>query len=409
MPMINLLHLAQVIGRCVDQISSTDPFHSRRVATMAWRIGRRLGLAPADAEDLLMAALIHDCGVDSPAELQTIGSTLVWPEQDRHCLRGGEYISTCNLLRHLSPLVRHHHRPWRDLPQDELDERQRLLTNILFTADRCYVGYALAQRTYGHEGVINHKDDILAFLGQLGADAIAPDIRQAFTEVARTDGFWLSLHPDYLDNLLSPLSRVLGTEREVSLSQMRNVATLLARLVDAKSHFTQDHSHRVSLIATGLAERLGLDREACQEMEIAGLLHDIGKQLAPDSILGKVGALTAPERAIIKRHTIDSEVTLTLLFPNSRIVGWAASHHEKLDGSGYPYGLAAADLCLGARALTVADIFQALTQERPYRGRMSCDDAIAVVGGMVQKGELDHEAFAALSTEKQHFFELSTM
>lgn len=409
MPAVNLKHVAQVIGRCVDQIGGSDQFHSRRVAVMAWRIGRKLGLAADESDDLLMAALIHDCGVASPTEMATIVSSMTWPEQDHHCLRGGEYIKNCTVFRHLSPVVRHHHLPWREIRRADLDDREKRLCNILFAADRCYVAYAKAAALHGHEGLINHKQDILAELDALGADSLSPEVKEAFHLAARTDGFWLALHPDYLDSLLSPLSRSTGESHSVSLGQMRNIATLLARLVDAKSHFTQDHSHRVSLIAASLAERLGLDGQTCLELEIAGLLHDIGKQQAPEAIIVKPGALTAGERAVIKRHTIDSEVTLSLLFPDSPIVGWSASHHEKLDGSGYPYGLAADELDSCARILTVTDIFQALTQERPYRGRMSCGDAVSLVSDMVSKGELDGEVFQALAAEAAHYYELSTM
>jgi HD-GYP domain-containing protein (c-di-GMP phosphodiesterase class II) len=136
-------------------------------------------------------------------------------------------------------------------------------------------------------------------------------------------------------------------------------------------------------------------------------MHDVGKQQSPEDILLKPGPLDERERAVIKRHAVGSEVTLDQLFPDSQIVAWAASHHEKLDGSGYPYGLVAADLDMPSRILTVSDIFQAMTQDRPYRRPMTLDNALTLIDGMVSAGELDRDVVRALKADAEAFYRLS--
>ena len=407
MQCINVRRIAGVIGSLVDQISDGDIHHSRRVAVMAWRVGRRMKLSAEDLDDLLVASLIHDCGIDSPREYMATVNHLGWGSEDAHCQRGCELIRDCSLLSRYGNIVRYHHTPWRQLHDADISEREKILTNILFCVDRSYVGYHAMCHQVGADNIINHKSEIMQTLERLGEHAVAPDIKQAFLDVARTDGFWMSLYPDFLDSALSPLNNDDGEVRQVTLEQMRNVGALISRLVDVKSHFTHDHSERVSFIATQLAERIGLDAASVQELEIAALLHDVGKQKAPESILLKPGQLDDNERAIIKRHAIGTEMVLNSLFPDSKLVEWAANHHEKMDGSGYPYGLEASQLDICSRILTVSDIFQALTQERPYRGRMSCGDAIDLIGNMVDKGELDSEIFQVLKMDSPLFYQLS--
>lgn len=408
MQAVNVRKIARVIGLLTDQISDEDPLHARRVAVMAWRIGRRLGLNDDDLDDLLIAALIHDCGIDSPAEHTTIITHSRWETEDEHCIRGARYLDDCPYLDRFRPIVRYHHTPWNVLSILDLDAKDKLFTNILFCADRCYVGFHRLCITRGPDYIINHKAELIAEVAALGVDALSPDVLDAYRSVAKTDGFWLALYPDFIDSSLSPLNRKEGRDVVVSLHEMRAYAVLISRLVDAKSHYTHEHSKRVALLTARLGATLGIDPRMAAPLEIAALMHDVGKQQSPEEILLKPGPLDEGERAIIKRHTIGSEVTLSQLFPDSQIVTWAASHHEKLDGSGYPYGLTAADLDIHSRILTVSDIFQALTQDRPYRRLMPMDGAIEIIDGMVASGELDQDVVRALKANAPDFYRLST-
>ncbi|MEF1340673.1 HD domain-containing protein, partial [Vibrio rotiferianus] len=141
---------------------------------------------------------------------------------------------------------------------------------------------------------------------------------------------------------------------------------------------------------------------------IAGLVHDIGKLKTPDEILHKEGALDEEEYTRIKRHTIDTELALHKVFPNAKIAEWASNHHERLDGSGYPYHRTAEELDMPSRIIAVADVFQALSQDRPYRGRMTQDQIAQLMDEMIDSQQLCHDVYGVLTQHLEYCYQIST-
>jgi putative nucleotidyltransferase with HDIG domain len=160
------------------------------------------------------------------------------------------------------------------------------------------------------------------------------------------------------------------------------VATIeaLAQAVDAKDQVTHDHVRRVQRKSLRLAERLGVVDEAeLQALKAAGLLHDVGKIGIPEHILNKPGRLTPSEFEIMKRHpAIGADILSVIGFPYP-LIPIVRHHHENWDGTGYPDGLAAEAIPIGARILQVVDCFDALTSDRPYRRAMSDAEAMKIV------------------------------
>jgi len=145
----------------------------------------------------------------------------------------------------------------------------------------------------------------------------------------------------------------------------------LAETIDAKDAYTMGHSERVSLYSEAIARGLGLDGNELQTIRYAGYLHDVGKIGIPDVILAKPGKLTVDEFRVIQNHPVLSEKILKPVnfpFPVQSIV---RHHHERYDGKGYPDGLAGEEIPLGARILFVADAYEAMTSDRPYRKALS--------------------------------------
>ena len=138
-------------------------------------------------------------------------------------------------------------------------------------------------------------------------------------------------------------------------------------MIDAKSPFTSRHSERVAEIAVATATTLGFTDESLRDLRRAGLLHDIGKLAISNLILDKPGKLTVEEFEAVKRHPLVTEQILGRVSRFADIAGIAAAHHEKLDGSGYHRGIHGDELDPPARVLAVADIFEAMTADRPYR------------------------------------------
>jgi len=177
---------------------------------------------------------------------------------------------------------------------------------------------------------------------------------------------------------------------------MKQIAKMFAAVIDKKSQFTHRHSKGVTSVAVQLATALDFRRDDIILMELAGLMHDLGKLSVPDEILEKPGPLTPDEFAVIRQHTFYTYHILKESGAPSPIPEWAAYHHEKLDGSGYPFHLDAPHLSLGSRIMAVADVFTALREDRPYRIGLSKNRIEEIMRKMVSKAALDGEVVNVL-------------
>jgi len=153
----------------------------------------------------------------------------------------------------------------------------------------------------------------------------------------------------------------------------------LARAVDAKSSWTANHSERVTEIALKIAKAMGLSKEELDTLARGGLLHDIGKLAIPVHILDKNGPLSKEELEIVRSHPVAGARILEPIGAYRAIVPLVLQHHERFDGTGYPNGIAGNRISLGARILAVADVYDALCSERPYRDGKSSQDVIEIL------------------------------
>jgi HD-GYP domain-containing protein (c-di-GMP phosphodiesterase class II) len=194
----------------------------------------------------------------------------------------------------------------------------------------------------------------------------------------RDNGWWEQVvglnGGDPLPQLAPP-----SCERWVEGRALDEVAHAFAEIIDAKSPFTFRHSENVAMFASGIAREMGLGVAEERRLTRAGLLHDIGKVGISNQILDKNGPLTSDERAEVEQHPQYTWQILSHIEAFSGFAWTAAVHHEKLDGSGYPFRLAATELDTAARIMVVADIYEALTATRPYRPGMSSDEAFALL------------------------------
>jgi putative nucleotidyltransferase with HDIG domain len=185
--------------------------------------------------------------------------------------------------------------------------------------------------------------------------------------------------------------------------QRQHLATIkaLTSAIDARDPHTMGHSVRVGQLAIMIGRHLGLDQRTLAQLEIGGYLHDIGKIGIRDAILLKPGALTSEERRVIEEHP---RIGLAILDPvdlAKEVVEFVESHHERLDGSGYPHGLRNDLVSMVARIAAVSDVYDAVTSERPYRGPMTPEEGLALLRS--EAGRLLDprvvEAFAAMQPE----------
>jgi len=174
-----------------------------------------------------------------------------------------------------------------------------------------------------------------------------------------------------------------------ALEDAERVIVSLARTIDARDRYTYGHSARVSLYGGLLGERIGLEGKALDTVRHGGLFHDFGKIAVRDAVLLKPGKLTAEEYAEIKRHPSEGKSLLETMKTLEHAMGVVYHHHERMDGSGYPAGLSGEAIPLTARATTIADVFDALTTARVYRGALSREDALGLMADEARKGWWD--------------------
>jgi putative two-component system response regulator len=180
----------------------------------------------------------------------------------------------------------------------------------------------------------------------------------------------------------------------------------LARSVDSKQNLRSGHSERLVAYVEQLGESLGLGEEGLQELRIASWLHDVGKIGMPESILLKPGPLDAEETRIMREHPVTGENICKPLKSLRRILPVIRHHHERMDGSGYPDGLRGEDIPLKVRILQIADIYDALTTDRPYRGALLPEEALQILFNEAENGWLDASVvlkFSQICRFGEHF------
>ncbi len=192
------------------------------------------------------------------------------------------------------------------------------------------------------------------------------------------------------------LYQYLQKDYQQEVDSVKNLIISLAHVIEAKDSYTEGHTRRVGLISRKLGEKLGMTLEQIQHLEIAGIIHDIGKVGVSEAILNKPGKLTYEEFEEMKKHTVIGESICRPLNCLQSCLDAVKHHHEKLDGSGYPDGLRGDELSLESRIIAVVDIFDALYSKRPYRDKMPIAKVVEIIKEDVEKGQLDGAVVKAL-------------
>jgi HD-GYP domain-containing protein (c-di-GMP phosphodiesterase class II) len=221
-----------------------------------------------------------------------------------------------------------------------------------------------------------------------------PKLVAAFEEVAAAPEFWRVLASNGVDAAVFALE---PAGREVALDDdyLDDIAAAFGQVVDAKSPYTSGHSERVALYTDMIGEALGLPHERRRWLKRGALLHDVGKLGVSNSVLDKAGSLDRDEWEAVRQHAAFTETILGRINAFAELASIAGAHHERLDGTGYPRGLSGDAINLETRIITTADIFDAITAERPYRGAIPVPQALEMMHKTVGSA-LDPACFEAL-------------
>jgi HD-GYP domain-containing protein (c-di-GMP phosphodiesterase class II) len=374
----------------VDLISPVLDSHHKRVAYIALRLAQQLDLPEDEQRQVFIAAALHDIGAFSEQErLDTLDFEL---EEgcERHAESGYMFLRAFPPFKNAAEIVRHHHQLWLDGAGANLDGQPvPAASHLLHLADRIEV-------------LIDRKDSILRQVHYIrrkiereAGRMFVPEHVEAFTLLSEWEYFWLDLAFPALELILRREARL--DQLELDTDELTSMAKMFCRLIDYKSGFTATHSSGVSACAAMLAGLVGFSPGEQQEIAIAGLLHDLGKLAVPGELLEKPDKLSDDEFCVMQAHAYYSRRILEDIDDLSTIINWGSAHHERLDGRGYPFREEGCDLPLGARIMAVADVFTALTEDRPYRNGMGTEKVLDILGRMAGDGKLDMQLVRLLA------------
>ena len=405
---VDVRHIVLAVGRAVNYGGTHGHDHPFRTAYIAQQCAADLGWDDTRQQFVHMAGVLHTCGAPSAPDAAAGNGACPDQAAETMCGRGYEYLSQSELLRDYAQTVRHAHTGWKQLEETTVDPDDMTAPNLLNVAgtfDRYLQAFAADNPAAPvSDGALPALERILGEAGERYCRTFV----SALSNVIHKPDFWIHLNGSELQNLTGNLGDKNDYVQVTNAGEAARVARLIARLVDGKSAFTVAHSERVAAICQELARELGFSPRAQSEVYLAGLLHDIGYVDTPSAVTLKAGKLDPDEFSIVKQHVKNLRPMLQRCFPGSRIPEWAANHHERLDGNGYPNHLKGNELDPGSRVVAIADIFQALSQKRPYRNSKSAADIVRIMRAMVRDQQLDSDIFDLLARRPEHYYALAT-
>lgn len=360
----------------INYAQHTFLHHSTRTTYIAIELGKLLQLEDNIMNRLYISALLHDIGAANSFTKCHTSEAFI----KSHCTGGSEILKSfpdIDDISDLSNIILYHHENWNgtgnfgikgeDIPIESQIIRIADLIESLFKEN--IPGFM-------------QKDSIIECI-KSNECLFSEEIVKALYEVSKKDIFWCNLDnlpymPFILDNIAPPLNIYLN------LKEFERISNIFSNIIDNKSKFTATHSREIANLAYKVSKHIGYPEEKCIKMKIAGLLHDIGKLAIPTNILDKAGPLSSEEFSTIKSHAYYTGIILNMIKDVPDISSWSTNHHEKLNGDGYPNNLNSEEISEECRILCVCDIFQALTEDRPYRNGLPEDMAMSILDSMVE-------------------------
>ncbi|TDR73271.1 HD-GYP domain-containing protein [Paludibacterium purpuratum] len=388
---VRLFDMVAALSTTLDLLDPRLGSHQKRTCLIAAQIGLAMQLSMDDYRSLFIASIFHDIGALALHDrLRLLAFEEIEPH--RHAQMGAHLLGQFEAFRPYASLVAYHHVPWEDGAGQRFEQRPvPMLSHLIHLADRIEV---LAQ---GRDNILADMEEIRLCIAEKAGAVFHPDHVAAFLAVSRAERFWLDLFSVNLDQILKALAPF--EDIELDLPKLMLFARFFALIIDSRSHFTATHSAGVAICAETIARHMGMSAAEAAKMRIAGYLHDTGKLAIPNEYINRGGPLAREEMARMRSHSYITHDILSKINGLSDIAEWASHHHERLDGSGYPFHKSADKLSLGARIMAVADIYTALIEDRPYRQGLPEIQVFAHLEDLVAAKQLEP---AVVATLKRH-------
>lgn len=366
-----------------NEIIKTARNHGKRVAVLTNLMAKEAGYPQDVLYALTQSAVLHDCALAEylKDELSRGNKSLDETNMYEHCVIGEKMMAKLPFYHLVRGTVLFHHeradgKGALGLKQDMVP----LYTQLIHIADMVDVGFSLD--TMDREKFAAIRE----WLNKERGSAVSDESADLFMKAIDYETL-MSITGENCRNIVRTMIPELSDD--IPIEALREISTFFAKITDYKSNFTWRHSIGIAEKAESMGQYYNYDRETCDRLYVAGALHDIGKLLISNDILEKPGKLSNTEYKEIQNHAMGTWKLLSAVGGLEEIASWASLHHEKLDGSGYPFGYKADQLGKNERLLACLDIYQALVEQRPYKAGLSHNEAMAILFKMGAAGQLD--------------------
>ncbi|MFZ5353197.1 MAG: HD domain-containing phosphohydrolase [Bacillota bacterium] len=353
--------------------------HSKKTALISMFIAKKLDYNDEKLDNIYISSFLHDIGAVDAFSSCHADKGFIY----EHCSFGSDILKKLPVDDKIPVYVKYHHEHYDGSgPYGLAGNEIPMESSIIHIAD-------LFELMYRDDipNIVQRKK-IAGWFKEKSGRLFSPDVVDALLSAAESERFWLDIENINSDQDI--LDRIHPTiYAPVTVEKLMDIALVFAVIIDKKSTFTHQHSVGLTNHLSNFCSYLNYDEDKTAKMKIAGLLHDLGKLSVPEKILDKPGKLTVDEYTIIRSHTYYTKLILDKINGMELISKWASNHHETLRGTGYPEKLSSDELCTESRILAVCDIYQALTENRPYRPGMSKKDALTIIDNLVYQGDID--------------------
>lgn len=383
--------LIRALGTALDavecEIFGVSTNHGKRVAKLAIAMGKNMGMSDDELSSIASCALLHDNALteyilsERPGAGQHMNMRL-------HCEYGQRNADALPFRSSVEGLILYHHERANGTgPFAKKEDEYPLGAAIIAIADMVDVQVHL-QRVMP-EKLPAIKKQIQAQTGRMYTQKASG----ALLEVLDENMLFCLKDENIRQSLADAMPQWTV---HVASQEVVRLAGITAQIIDYKSNFTRKHSVQIANKAWLMCEYYDLPGDAQSQVYLAASMHDLGKLFIPTDILEKPGKLTDDEFKTIKNHAWWTKELLREISGFKELCAWASNHHEKLDGTGYPSGLTANNLDFLSRLLTCVDIYQAVTEERPYHRQRTHEEGMAILNSLVAAGKVDSAIAAAI-------------
>ena len=373
---ISIYDIVCAISEAVDLVSPVLNRHHKKVAYIASHIALQMNLPNSEIQDIVLASMLHDIGAFSIGE-RIEANTLEYhdSELNRHAFLGYKLLKNFGPLARAAKLIRYHHADYHSAGYSV-----PLGSYVIHLADRVTILFDESREILGQ--VVGVLDKISQKYQKFHPATFA-----AFLRLVKLEYVWVEAFAPAFGDVA--IQEVRFSKEVIEPETLRCFAKIIAQIIDFRSRFTATHSCGVAAVVRELTAAAGFSERECKLMEIAGFLHDLGKLSVSNEILEKSGALSQEDFNAIRKHTYYTYSILSRVSGMEDIASWAAHHHERQDGSGYPFHTMGENITRLERIMTVADILTALAEDRPYRAGMGRENILEILFALANQGEID--------------------